>query len=108
MGLANHTILLAKNGREWPIDDSAAPIMAGGEAVGGAILVFREIRERKLHEQQLQRHADALQDADRRKDEFLATLAHELRNPLSPLSNALQLWPLIENDKAEMEQMRAR
>jgi len=34
---------------------------------------------------------DALKDADRRKDEFLATLAHELRNPLAPISNAVQL-----------------
>ena len=32
----------------------------------------------------------ALQDADRRKDEFLATLAHELRNPLAPMRNALE------------------
>jgi PAS domain S-box-containing protein len=34
---------------------------------------------------------EALKDADRRKDEFLATLAHELRNPLAPISNAVQL-----------------
>lgn len=36
-------------------------------------------------------YAAALQDADRRKDEFLATLAHELRNPLAPILNAVQL-----------------
>lgn len=40
----------------------------------------------------------ALQDADRRKDEFLATLAHELRNPLAPLRNALQIMKLSGND----------
>ncbi len=106
MGLANHTVLVAKDGQEWPIDDSAAPIMSGANAIGGAILVFREIRERKRHEQEMVRQAEALQEADRRKDEFLATLAHELRNPLSPLSNALQLWPMIENDRQEMERMR--
>jgi signal transduction histidine kinase len=43
-----------------------------------------EVAERKRAEQ-------ALRDADRRKDEFLATLAHELRNPLAPLSAAIQL-----------------
>jgi PAS domain S-box-containing protein len=48
----------------------------------------------------------ALQDANRRKDEFLATLAHELRNPLSPISNALEIWPLVENDAHELEQLR--
>ncbi len=47
-----------------------------------------------------------LKDADCRKDEFLATLAHELRNPLSPISNALQIWPLVMDDKAELEHLR--
>ena len=43
-----------------------------------------DVTERKLLE-------SSLQDADRRKDEFLATLAHELRNPLAPLRNGLQI-----------------
>jgi len=38
-----------------------------------------------------QRHLEALREADRRKDEFLAMLAHELRNPLAPLRNAVSL-----------------
>jgi PAS domain S-box-containing protein len=49
----------------------------------------------------------ALKEADARKDQFLATLAHELRNPLSPISNALLLWPRVAHDKAEMEHLRA-
>ena len=48
----------------------------------------------------------ALKDADTRKNQFLATLAHELRNPLSPISNALQLWPHFATDAAEMEHLR--
>ncbi len=48
----------------------------------------------------------ALKDADARKDEFLAILAHELRNPLAPISNAVQLWPHVANDRAEMEHLR--
>jgi signal transduction histidine kinase len=39
----------------------------------------------------LKAQSEALQEADRRKDEFLATLAHELRNPLAPLRNALDI-----------------
>ena len=46
--------------------------------------MFSNISERKRVEQ-------ALKDADQRKDEFLATLAHELRNPLAPISNAVQI-----------------
>ncbi|QEL14717.1 PAS domain S-box protein [Limnoglobus roseus] len=47
VGLANHTILIAKDGREHPIDDSAAPIHSREGVVSGAVLVFRDIHERK-------------------------------------------------------------
>jgi PAS domain S-box-containing protein len=247
VGLANHTVLIARNGVEWPIDDSAAPITTEHGKVSGAVLVFREITQRKLHESTLLEHTAALQtanarmselvgelraseelfhgmadsiphlawmarpdghiywynkrwyeytgatpeqmegwgwqsvqdpqelprvlenwqsalsggdawedtfplrrhdgamrwhlsraeplrngsgeivrwfgtntditerlemeqalrEADHRKDEFLATLAHELRNPLAPISNALQVWPLVENDREEVEKLRA-
>ena len=106
VGLANHTILIAKSGKEWPIDDSAAPIRTAAGFVEGAILCFREISERKSQEDELRRQSEALVHGDRRKDEFLAMLAHELRNPLSPLSNSLQLWPFVKDDPAEMERIR--
>ena len=48
----------------------------------------------------------ALRDADRRKDEFLATLAHELRNPLAPIRNALQILKLPRVDQATVERSR--
>jgi PAS domain S-box-containing protein len=52
---------------------------------------------------------EALRVADRRKDEFLATLAHELRNPLAPLRNALQILRLAErDDHAELHAMMDR
>ena len=47
-----------------------------------------------------------LVEADARKDRYLAMLAHELRNPLAPISNALQFWPRVANDPQEMEQIR--
>lgn len=48
-----------------------------------------------------------LRDADRRKDEFLATLAHELRNPLAPIRNALHIMQLAGDDVAAVDQARS-
>jgi PAS domain S-box-containing protein len=50
-----------------------------------------DVTERKATEQALRESEEALRDADRRKDEFLAMLAHELRNPLAPIGNASEL-----------------
>lgn len=54
----------------------------------------------RLSEERLARQADALAAADRRKDEFLAVLGHELRNPLAPIQNGLELLALGGNDPA--------
>lgn len=66
-----------------------------------AIIIERknEFYERKLAEK-------ALKEADRRKDEFLATLAHELRNPLAPISNALHIMrmPNVPRNVMEMSE----
>jgi signal transduction histidine kinase len=53
------------------------------------------------------RRAEALREADRRKDEFLATLAHELRNPLAPLRNALEILRISGDNPAISEKARA-
>jgi PAS domain S-box-containing protein len=57
----------------------------------GLSLQVRDISERKRIEHRLRERDTRLEDADRRKDEFLALLAHELRNPLAPLTNVLRL-----------------
>jgi PAS domain S-box-containing protein len=81
VGLANHTVLIARDGSEVAIEDSAAPIRDASGAVCGAVMVF--------HDVSLRRRAEiALREADRRKDEFIAVLAHELRNPLAPIRQA--------------------
>ena len=59
---------------------------------------IRDITERSRLEKQLQEQAQALAELDRRKDEFLAMLGHELRNPLAPITNAVQLLSLRKNE----------
>ena len=53
--------------------------------------VVQDVTERKRSQDALSHYAEQLRDADHRKDEFLAMLAHELRNPLAPIRNAVQL-----------------
>jgi PAS domain S-box-containing protein len=62
--------------------------------------IVRDITERKRAE-------EAVKEADRRKDEFLATLAHELRNPLAPIRNAVELLRRAGGDAALMEKARS-
>jgi PAS domain S-box-containing protein len=91
VGLANHTVLIARDGREIPIDDSAAPIRGEAGEFLGVVMVFHDMSERRNLERELHRRAERLMETDRRKDEFLAMLGHELRNPLAPIRNALYL-----------------
>ncbi len=60
VGLANHTVLISKDGRERPIDDSAAPIRDGTGTLVGAVLVFRDITERKRAEAERERLVETL------------------------------------------------
>lgn len=60
--------------------------------------VSQDVTERKRLEDNLRRLANHLSDADRRKNEFLATLAHELRNPLAPMSNMLEVVKRADGD----------
>jgi PAS domain S-box-containing protein len=50
VGLANHTILVSRSGREFPIDDSAAPILDDAGVITGTVLVFQDVTERRQKE----------------------------------------------------------
>ena len=98
VGLANHTIVVSRDGRETPIEDSAAPIKDAKGRVLGVVLVFRDVSERRGFEHEQARLAEGerrariqAEEANRSKDEFLATVSHELRNPL----NAIAGWTVI-------------
>jgi PAS domain S-box-containing protein len=64
----------------------------------GFTKVMRDQTERKKIEDRLRQVAADLSEADRRKDEFLAMLAHELRNPLAPIRNGLQILRLTKGN----------
>jgi len=78
----------------------------GGAASRKVALLFNDISARKQSESTLRRLADDLAEADRRKTEFLATLAHELRNPLAPIRNGLSVMRLSGDNPAAVAKVR--
>jgi PAS domain S-box-containing protein len=86
VGLANHTILVSRDQKEFHIDDSAAPIMGADARVIGIVLVFRDITERYAAERALVR-TEKLASAGR----LAAAIAHEVNNPLEGLVNLVYL-----------------
>lgn len=75
-----------------PLKDDAGQVI-------GASKIVRDVTERKRLEDNLRVLAANLSENDRRKNEFLATLAHELRNPLAPMSNMLELVKRSDGDR---------
>ena len=86
------SFIAAESGRRYgPADLRLAQDLAGRAAIA--------VENARLYEE--------LKDADHRKDEFLATLAHELRNPLAPIRNALRLMAVPQGVDREKERARA-
>jgi PAS domain S-box-containing protein len=83
VGLANHTALLSRDGREYVIDDSAAPIRGESGEVRGIVLVFRDVTEARRAEAALIA-GEKLAVAGR----LAASIAHEIHNPLDSVANA--------------------
>jgi len=75
----------------------------GGPESRRVAILFTDITDRRRMSDELQQHAVDLAEADRRKNEFLALLAHELRNPLAPILNALQILRLKENSREDVQ-----
>ncbi|HEX7881017.1 MAG TPA: ATP-binding protein [Candidatus Eisenbacteria bacterium] len=92
------TLRVRKDGRLLDVSLTISPIYDATGRVVGASKVARDITHQKATEQ-------ALRDADRRKDEFLATLAHELRNPLAPIRNSVHILKLLEKLPPEVEHL---
>jgi PAS domain S-box-containing protein len=89
--------VLGGDGLFHPILAQGVPIRDDGGAITGWAGINLDISRLKATE-------EALRDADRRKDEFLATLAHELRNPLAPIRHAVKL---LETKSADENQQKS-
>jgi PAS domain S-box-containing protein len=104
VGLANHTVLIRKDGAEVPIDDSGAPILDKEGKTTGVVLVFRDITERKQAEETLEEYRNNLEKLveERTKQlkdsERLAAIGatagmvgHDIRNPLQAITSDVYL-----------------
>jgi PAS domain S-box-containing protein len=107
------TVRLAKSGRRIDVALTISPIRGANGSIVGASKIARDITDRKACEQaqertigELRRAEEALREADQRKDEFLAVLAHELRNPLAPIRYAVAMAK--KKDMSDVERLQAR
>ncbi|MEH2435696.1 MAG: ATP-binding protein [Nostoc sp.] len=110
------TILITKDGGEIPIHDSVAPIKDDQDNITGAVLVFRDITERKraieARKKQIEQEQLLVQweEINQLKNEFLNLVSHELRSPLSNIKlmiQMIQLSPLTEEAERYLELMES-
>jgi PAS domain S-box-containing protein len=108
------TVRVAKSGRRIHVALTISPIRNANGVIIGASKIARDISAQKIAEHaqertigELRRAEEALREADRRKDEFLAVLAHELRNPLAPIRYAVAMARREGRPEAERLQARA-
>ncbi|MEH1872809.1 hybrid sensor histidine kinase/response regulator [Nostoc sp.] len=112
VSLPAETILITKDGGEIPIDDSAAPIKDDQDNIRGAVLVFRDITERKraieARKKQIEQEQLVVQweEINQLKNDFLNLVSHELRSPLSNIKIMIQMIqgsPSTEEAKRYLE-----
>jgi PAS domain S-box-containing protein len=107
VGLANHTVLLCKDGSEIPIDDSGAPIITADGKTLGVVLVFRDVTERRRLYQQLELYTKDLEALVEKRTlqlkqvermaaigETAGMVGHDIRNPLHAMSGDVYLTRL--------------
>jgi len=98
--VSNEIEIVRADGSVLYVQNDVEPLYDTHGRIYGCVSVCVDITDRMLAE-------TALRDADRRKDEFLATLSHELRNPLAPLRTALELMRIARDDRAVVDKARA-
>ncbi len=94
-------------GATFPVYYKGFAVRDADGAIVALATITRDITEQKKAEDELRRTAADLSEADRRKSEFLATLAHELRNPLAPIRSGLDLMRMSAADPAASAKIHA-
>ncbi len=91
VGLANHTVLIAKNGNEIPIADSGAPIKDDEGNIIGVVLTFRDITEHRNAEQKLKESEKKYREAFNRAEFYKDLFTHDINNILQNILSGIQL-----------------
>src|SRR6202012_3825264 len=106
VGLENHTVLVAKDGRRTVVDDSASPVRDENGTVTGAVLVFRDVSERRRVQRALDQAYHEVKKAAaefKRSNEDLSQFAyiasHDLKSPLNTVTAFIQLLEQNYGDK---------
>ena len=110
VGLANHTMLVARDGRETPIDDCGSPIIDDGGEVTGTVLVFRDITDRRQSDGALRRAQAELAAAGQRTmlGELAVAIAHEVGQPVAAINiNCDALLRMLRANSPDLERVRA-
>ena len=98
--ISNDIELVRSDGSVAYVQNDVEPLFDTHGQVYGCVSVCVDLTDRRLAE-------IALREADRRKDEFLATLSHELRNPLAPIRSALEVMRIARGKPEVVEKARA-
>jgi signal transduction histidine kinase len=98
--VTNEIEIVRADGSVLYVQNDVEPLVDTAGRIYGCVSVCVDLTDRKLAE-------IALREADRRKDEFLATLSHELRNPLAPIRTAIEIMRLAHGDRDLVEKARA-
>jgi len=101
------TVRQHRDGHRLDVSLTISPVRDAEGRIVGASKIARDISAQKAAEERIRQLMAELQEADRRKDEFLATLAHELRGPIAPLRNSLEIMKLADGDPELRRRSRA-
>lgn len=113
IGFTNHAVLIAKNGSEWPIEDSVAPIFDSYQVTTGVVLVFHDVSALRLAHRTLKEHSvelakkveertSSLLQAMEEMEAFSYTVSHDLRSPLRAMQGYAQA--LVEDYSNKLDE----